>query len=92
MVCFPTPYINIHVFVCYDKAIKHATAASFYTVAEICVRIHMAHTHFQMHLENNPDLRPVARVEHSEKEYPVGPLGARKVLSSPLCVHASTCA
>jgi len=40
MVCFPTPYINIHVFVCYDKAIKHATAASFYTVAEICVRIH----------------------------------------------------
>lgn len=49
------------------------------------------HTNFQTHLQNSSDLRPVAAVEHCEKEYPVGPLGARKVLCSSVCVLGHVC-
>ena len=77
---------GMNVFVCCDK-----TASTDFLVMPRSHTHTRTHTHFQTHLQSSPDLRPVAAVEHSEKEWPVGPLGARKVLCSSVCVLVHAC-
>lgn len=60
-------------FVGYDRTTEHATQAN-----SLSAHTH-THTLTNTSTHISPDLRPVASVEHSEKEYPVGSLGATKV-------------